>query len=79
MVTTVDTTPTNLTYAVVGNTLDITWPASHIGWRLQGQTNGLNIGISNNWFDVPGSTTTNHVIIPLTPANPATFFRMIYP
>ena len=75
----VSTTPTNLLFAVVGNTLDISWPASHTGWRLQAQTNSINIGISNNWFTVAGSTTTNHVIMPLNPANGAVFYRLIYP
>jgi hypothetical protein len=33
---------------------------------------------SSNWFDVPGSTSTNQVIIPLVKTNPTVFYRMIY-
>ncbi len=77
--TLVDTTPTNLTFAVVGNALDISWPANQTGWRLEGQTNGLDAGISNNWFTVPGSATTNHVILPLNFGPGSVFYRLIYP
>ncbi len=75
----INTTSTNLGFAVVGNSLNISWPADQIGWRLEGQTNGLNIGVSNNWFTVPGSATTNQVFLPLNPANGSVFYRLIYP
>ena len=76
-----NTTPTNLTFAVTGggSTLDISWPASHIGWRLEAQTNSVSVGISNNWFTVPGSAATNYVVMPIDAANGAVFYRMIYP
>jgi hypothetical protein len=77
--TTVSTTPTNLTFAVVGNALNISWPASHTGWRLEGQTNGLNVGISNNWFTVSGSAATNQVVMPIDPVNGSVFYRLVYP
>ena len=78
VVTTVNTNPTNLTYAIVGNTLNISWPADHIGWWLQGQTNSVNVGISNNWFNVAGSQATNQVFLPINQLNGASFFRMVY-
>jgi len=40
-----------------GNALDISWPADHTGWRLEGQTNAVNVGLSNNWVTVAGSKT----------------------
>jgi hypothetical protein len=79
IVAAVSTTPTNLTFAAVGNTLNISWPATHTGWRLEAQTNSVNVGISNNWFTVPGSATTNQIFMPLNPANGAVFYRLIYP
>src|SRR5437867_4142881 len=75
----VNTNRPSITAAVVGNSLDISWPADHTGWSLMGQTNGLNVGISTNWVTVPGSTATNHVIIPINPANGTVFFRLSYP
>ncbi|MGC3956558.1 MAG: hypothetical protein QM813_00855 [Verrucomicrobiota bacterium] len=73
------TNPTNITAVVSGGQYDLSWPASHTGWRLQSQTNSLSVGLSGTWFDVTGSTTTNHVIIPINPANGSVFFRLINP
>jgi glucose/arabinose dehydrogenase/plastocyanin len=56
-----------------GNTLDISWPVA--GGRLQSQTNVL----SSNWTDVPNSTTTNRVVVPIDPANNSVFFRLAIP
>ena len=75
----VNTTPTNLTAVVSGSTLTLSWPADHIGWRLQVQTNSLNTGIASNWVDVAGSTSVNTVNTTINPANGAVFYRMVYP
>jgi hypothetical protein len=64
---------------VSGNTLDLSWPADYTGWRLESQTNALNIGVSSNWSTVPGSATTNRVIMSIDPATGTVFFRMVYP
>jgi hypothetical protein len=78
-VTAVNTTPTNITAAVSGNMLTLSWPADHTGWRLQAQTNALSIGINTNWADVAGSTLVNSVIVTMDPANGTVLYRMIYP
>jgi autotransporter-associated beta strand protein len=78
VITTVSTTPTNLTFQVTGNTLEISWPSDHIGWRLEAQTNALNIGLNNNWAEVPNTTTTNKVFLPINPANGTVFFRLAF-
>ena len=73
-------TRTNLTAVVIGgNTLQLSWPADHLGWSLQAQTNTASVGLSTNWFKVPGSSTTNLLNLPIDPANPTVFFRMVYP
>ena len=64
---------TNITASVSSNTLTIAWPADHIGWILQAQTNGLSAG---QWFDLPGSDVVNAVVIPINPANPSVFYRL---
>ena len=69
LVSPVATNPTNITAVVNGNQYVLSWPASHKGWRLQGQTNSVNVGLSNNWATVPGSTTTNQISVPINPAN----------
>jgi 4-phytase/acid phosphatase len=64
--------PTNITASVSTNTLTIAWPADHLGWILQAQTNGLSTG---QWFDLPGSDAVNAVVIPINPANTSVFYR----
>jgi hypothetical protein len=58
---------------LTGNELDISWPQA--GGRLQVQTNGLG----TTWFTVPNSTTTNHMFIPIDPANGSVFYRLALP
>ena len=66
----VNTTPTNiLTTTVTSGNLALSWPADHIGWRLQVQTNDLVTGLATNWSDVAGATTTNLINVTLDPAN----------
>jgi hypothetical protein len=66
-----------LTAHVSGNLLDLSWPVA--GGRLQTQTNGPGIGITTNWVTQPGSTATNHVVIPIDPANGSVFYRLAMP
>jgi len=78
----VQTTPTNLTWSVTGTNLNLSWPQGYTGWRLFMQTNNLGSGLSldtNDWFAVPASQTTNQVTLPLDPALPAGFYRLIFP
>ena len=69
--------PLRLAYQVAGNQLSITWPVA--GGRLQVQTNSLNAGLGTNWVTVGGSTGTNQVVVPLTPANGSVFYRLAVP
>ena len=79
VVQTVSTTPTNMSFSVSGNTLTLSWPDDHIGWRLQVQTNDVNVGLGTNWVDVPDSTTTNQLSVPMDNSMSAVFYRMIFP
>lgn len=78
-VQTIVTTPTSVTAVVSGNQYQLSWPANHTGWRLEAQTNSLNVGLSANWATVSGSTATNQVNVPINPANGSVFFRLVYP
>ncbi|MDB6067603.1 MAG: Fibronectin type domain protein [Pedosphaera sp.] len=75
----ISTTPTNMTVSFSGNQLTLSWPADHLGWLLQAQTNSLSVGISTNWVDVPGSSTNTQSVINIDPANPSAFFRLRSP
>ena len=72
------TNPPTLGYGVSSNTLSLSWPASHIGWRLQVQTNLLNVGLRTNWVEIPGAATTNQMTMSLSPANGSIFYRLTY-
>ena len=73
------TNPTNIVFAVNGNTLTLSWPADHLGWTLQAQTNSLGVGVSTNWVRVPGSSSVISTNIIMNPTNPTVFYRLVYP
>jgi hypothetical protein len=73
--------PTNIVFTSGGGNVTLSWPSSHIGWTLQTQTNSRAVGLTvptNTWFAVPGSTTTNLMVLPVNPTNPTVFFRLNY-
>jgi hypothetical protein len=75
------TIPT-LTDVKIGGTLQLSWLADHLGYRLLVQTNNLNRGISTNpsdWGTVAGSSITNLAVVPITPGLPGEFYRLVYP
>ena len=63
-------TPTNLL---------LKWPGDHTGWRIEGQTNPVNVGLTTNWVTIPGSGLTNEISEPIEKTNGSVFFRMVYP
>ena len=71
--------PTNLVALVVGNQLQLSWPADHLGWRLQIQTNNLSSGLGTNWATVGNSTNVTAANIAIDPNNGAVFLRLVYP
>ena len=73
----VNPTPTNLVANVAGSQLTLQWPQDHTGWSLQ--SNSISLANPSNWFAVPGSATTNKVIITINPALSNVFYRMTYP
>jgi hypothetical protein len=76
---TVSLTPPQLTGLFVSNQLQLSWPSTHIGWRLMSQTNQPPIGLGTNWSYVAGSTQVNLVTIPMGPTNGSGFFRLTCP
>jgi autotransporter-associated beta strand protein len=77
VVSVVSLVPTNLVWAVGNSSLTLSWPADHIGWRLQVQTNALNAGLGTNWADVPGSSLTNNMVVPVDTTKGSIFYRLI--
>jgi hypothetical protein len=73
----VNTNPPTLATSQSGNSLTLSWPADHAGWRLVAQTN--NTGLGTNWFTVSNSTNVLSVTVPIVPGNPCVFYRLVYP
>jgi hypothetical protein len=71
--------PTNLTAVLAGNILTLSWPADHLGWRLQAQTNALLSGLTTNWVVLPGTDLVISTNLTINPANGAVRYRMVYP
>ncbi len=71
--------PTNITVSVSGGNLTLSWPADHLGWILQSQTNSLSVGLSTNWSDVAGSGSSTQSVITVNSTNPTMFFRLRHP
>jgi hypothetical protein len=69
------TTPPTLSYINTGSTLQFSWIGS---FKLQAQTNSLNVGISTNWADYPGGAASP-VSVPLDATNGSVFFRLVSP
>ncbi|HEY1790767.1 MAG TPA: autotransporter-associated beta strand repeat-containing protein, partial [Verrucomicrobiae bacterium] len=74
----VNPSPTNILASVSGNVLSLSWPTDHTGWTLQAQTNTVSTGLSNDWSNVAGSTSTNMVNMTINPANGVVFYRLFY-
>jgi hypothetical protein len=72
-------TPPRLEVAPISGYLQVSWPADNSGWILQAQTNSPGLGLGTNWYALPGSATTNQVMIPISPSAGSVFLRLIYP
>ena len=71
--------PTNIVMQEDTGQLQLSWPQSHLGWRLQIQTNDLSNGLGTNWATVPNSTNVMQAGIPINPTNDSVFLRLVYP
>jgi hypothetical protein len=69
-------TPPPVSFSVNGNTLTLSWPPAYLGYTLQVQTNTVLVGISNNWVNVPNSTSVITTNMTINPLNGAVFYRL---
>ena len=74
----VPTARVNLAMSLSAGALNLTWPGDHTGWRLQVQTNAPSLGLGTTWVDVPGSSLTNNLVIPVDPTQGSVFYRLVY-
>ncbi len=59
------------------NMLDISWPRA--GGRLEVQFNNSGADLAGGWVPIPGSETTNRVVVPVDPAAGNVFYRLALP
>jgi hypothetical protein len=64
-------------FNVSGNTLALSWPATHLGWIAQ--SNSISLVNSNSWFDIAGSAAVTNLNIVINPAQPNVFYRLRHP
>lgn len=75
----VSTVATNLNAVVTTtNTLTLSWPVTHTGWRLQTQPLISTDG-AGSWSEVSGADLTNHVLLPFDASSAGNLFRLVYP
>ena len=76
------TSSPTLTNRLSGTNLTLSWPLSHLGYRLLVQTNQQASGISantNDWMVVPDSTLTNQISLPINQIFPFEFYKLVSP
>ena len=72
--------PTITATVANGTNLNLSWPSTWTGGVfLQGQTNTLMVGISNNWVAVLGTDTSNTYSTQIRLTNQAVFYRLVSP
>jgi hypothetical protein len=64
---------------MIGNSMQLSWPADHLGWHLQVQTDSPPGGLSTNWVDWPDSANVAQTNILINPNNGSVFLRLAYP
>jgi autotransporter-associated beta strand protein len=75
----VNPNPTNIVFSLTAtNHVVLSWPADHIGWTLQVQTNSVSKGISTNWVTVTNSTAVDAITNTINPTNGTVFYRMFF-
>jgi fibronectin-binding autotransporter adhesin len=79
VVSTTASYPTNITATVSGNNLQITWPATHLGWMVEAQTNTLSVGLSTNWVTISNTATQLGYTITMDPSKGSVFYRLRHP
>ena len=69
--------PTNISFTVTGNTLNLTWPADHLGWMVQ--SNSVNLAVPADWYDISNTISGTNYSITLDPAKTNVFYRLRKP
>ncbi len=69
--------PTNISYTVSGGALNLTWPASHLGWIAA--SNSVDVNNPSLWFDIAGSGSATSLNVTFDSLKTNVFFRLHHP
>jgi len=74
----VSVTLPQLSVLLNGQQFQLLWPADHIGWHLQAQTNSISSG---GWVNVGSNlvSMTNQVVISINESDGRVYYRLVYP
>jgi hypothetical protein len=75
-VATLITTRPNLNFTTTSTNIQFSWSDPFNSFKLQAQTNSINVGISTNWADYPGGTA-NPITVPIVRTNGTVFYRIV--
>lgn len=75
----VSITAVGLAMAFTNGALNFSWPADHIGWTLQAQTNSPLAGLGTNWISLPATAGTNVFPLPVSAGSALVFYRLVFP
>ncbi|MEI7534939.1 MAG: autotransporter-associated beta strand repeat-containing protein, partial [Verrucomicrobiae bacterium] len=73
----VATNPTNITFSVSGNTLNLSWPADHLGWLVQ--SNSVNLAVPADWYDISNTAAGTNYSITIDATKANVFYRLRNP
>lgn len=71
--------PTTIVASFSSSGLQLSWPADHVGWLLQMQTNAPGFGLGTNWVTIGSSNSTNQFLFPNNLNYGSAFYRLLYP
>jgi len=71
------TNPTNITLSVTGTTLNLSWPADHLGWMVQ--SNSVNLAVPADWQDISNTVSATNYSITIDASQTNVFYRLRSP
>ncbi|HEX3359002.1 MAG TPA: autotransporter-associated beta strand repeat-containing protein [Tepidisphaeraceae bacterium] len=75
-VDTLITTRPNLNFTSTTTNIQFSWSDPFNSFKLQAQTNSINVGVSTNWADYPGGAA-NPITVPIVKTNGTVFYRIV--
>ena len=73
----VSTSPPLLNAEWSAHSLQLSWPADHLGWMVQ--SNSVNPAVSADWYDISNTATGTNYSITVDPSQQTVFYRLVYP